>query len=622
MIGRIWEKSRKVLLLTLALMMALGMMRAVPVRAAEEKLAWNPILEYEAAGKLKLTNWKIDGEETAQVYFKVSAIYNGENRVTNIQGRTGMDIDPYGEDAQDPYSFSLQKYIYHSGTYTVTVWVENGNETRITEDATCEFPYTQPPKLDPITDVAWKNNAMGMITFTGLTDTTNVEGYEVALRRVKDDYTVWVDMIASNRSECDVSTHMVEAGVDYKVAVRVISSNLGANANSDETVSPERNLGQVASSNVESSIVAGLENNSNISGITNTSKTTDIINALENNVTSGKKGDVANALIGILKQNDNKKNLKVAMRAKKDMVALVDTIEKMKNATVTPTNNATGIASVTSVVGAGLNVTSGNATLTVQSSTQDNLQLDEELKKNAVEIILKDGSTEQTGALDIPVSVTITVPTGISRSGLVILHMGSNGAVEETLYPIDNGDGTVTFTVTHFSTFVFVGGEQSSSSGGDSENKKKDDEKRYGDVVAAQITSAAKGATVKTKDITALPNSVMKMLLKRNDVTLVMEYTYNGRDYTVTIPAGAAIDNDIPWYGPLYLAGYYGNGANMVAAAPAASVPASGSSYVVKRGDTMSRIAKANGMTLAQLIQKNPQIKNVRYIKVGQKINL
>ena len=44
--------------------------------------------------------------------------------------------------------------------------------------------------------------------------------------------------------------------------------------------------------------------------------------------------------------------------------------------------------------------------------------------------------------------------------------------------------------------------------------------------------------------------------------------------------------------------------------------------YVVKPGDTLSKIAKANGVSLAQLLQANPQIKDQNKIRVGQSINV
>ena len=83
----------------------------------------------------------------------------------------------------------------------------------------------------------------------------------------------------------------------------------------------------------------------------------------------------------------------------------------------------------------------------------------------------------------------------------------------------------------------------------------------YVENVGSEITEAKDGETVKItrdKNINALPNSLMKDLYKKKTVSLELEYTFEGKEYTVTIPAGAAEDNDIPWYGPLYLQMRYG----------------------------------------------------------------
>jgi hypothetical protein len=44
--------------------------------------------------------------------------------------------------------------------------------------------------------------------------------------------------------------------------------------------------------------------------------------------------------------------------------------------------------------------------------------------------------------------------------------------------------------------------------------------------------------------------------------------------------------------------------------------------YTIKAGDTLSKIAAQNGLTLAQLLQANPQISNPDRINVGDNINL
>lgn len=44
--------------------------------------------------------------------------------------------------------------------------------------------------------------------------------------------------------------------------------------------------------------------------------------------------------------------------------------------------------------------------------------------------------------------------------------------------------------------------------------------------------------------------------------------------------------------------------------------------YTVKKGDTLSKIAKDNGITLEQLKKLNPEIKDINKIRIGQKINI
>ncbi|MCM1542826.1 MAG: LysM domain-containing protein [Blautia sp.] len=139
---------------------------------------------------------------------------------------------------------------------------------------------------------------------------------------------------------------------------------------------------------------------------------------------------------------------------------------------------------------------------------------------------------------------------------------------------------------------------------------------RFENNLADQIETAASGSTIVMEEgISALSNSTMKELLAKGDVSLRMEFTYQDKEYVIIIPAGAALDNDIPWYGPLYLAQHFGNSAGTAATAGA------GGTYEVKSGDSLSRIAKENNMTLQQLLAKNPQIKDPNKIVVGQKIN-
>ncbi|MCM1342762.1 MAG: LysM domain-containing protein [Muribaculaceae bacterium] len=157
-----------------------------------------------------------------------------------------------------------------------------------------------------------------------------------------------------------------------------------------------------------------------------------------------------------------------------------------------------------------------------------------------------------------------------------------------------------------------TGSSSVSASAGSSDQEKT---VSYEDEVTEEIEAAPSGSTVVMDEgISALSNSVMKELAEKGDVSLRMEFTYQDKEYVIVIPAGAALDNDIPWYGPLYLAQHFGNRAGTAAAGE-------GGTYEVKSGDSLSRIARANNMTLQQLLAKNPQIKDPNKITVGQRIN-
>lgn len=153
-------------------------------------------------------------------------------------------------------------------------------------------------------------------------------------------------------------------------------------------------------------------------------------------------------------------------------------------------------------------------------------------------------------------------------------------------------------------------------------------------VLARDINSATAGGTVtidRRYNRQFLSNAEMKALLKKGTVALRMQYSYNGVEYDITIPAGAAINDNIPFYGPLYLASHFratknvvklnSNTVNTVTSGKAIKGVVTGK-YVVNRGDSLYRIARKFGTTIGDLRQKNPQIKNINVIRPGQEINI
>ena len=126
------------------------------------------------------------------------------------------------------------------------------------------------------------------------------------------------------------------------------------------------------------------------------------------------------------------------------------------------------------------------------------------------------------------------------------------------------------------------------------------------DFIRNVLTKAIESKNVKTvywDKGTALPYDIMKILEDNPDITLVFTYTYQGKNYKATIPGrNVKTDPKIPWYGPLYLNGYYG----VNASANANIKPMeTGAVYTVKKGDTLSAIARRLNTTVEYLVKVN-----------------
>ncbi len=80
-------------------------------------------------------------------------------------------------------------------------------------------------------------------------------------------------------------------------------------------------------------------------------------------------------------------------------------------------------------------------------------------KKNTmVQVDIKAINEDETelGTLKVPIAITVSIPSGIEPENFVILHYFADGSGYEILRPRINSDGTCTFIVTRFSTFIFV----------------------------------------------------------------------------------------------------------------------------------------------------------------------
>ncbi len=142
------------------------------------------------------------------------------------------------------------------------------------------------------------------------------------------------------------------------------------------------------------------------------------------------------------------------------------------------------------------------------------------------------------------------------------------------------------------------------------------------------VIAAGGKQTVYWSEGDALPFNIMKILQDHPQITLVFSYSYMGVNYRVAIPGSVAkAYPNIPWYGPLYLYGNYGmynedgsikDGA-VNPGVPGGVVDGTLRTYVIRRGDTLSRIARRLGTTVRRLVDLN-HIKNPNRIYAGHEL--
>lgn len=354
-----------------------------------------------------------------------------------------------------------------------------------------------------------------------------------------------------------------------------------------------------------------------------------------------------------------------------------------------------------SMVGAGLNADAGNISLDV-TVPEEKVDVSEVTYKNSVQLDIKlvnDGTSIHE--LTIPISITMPIPAGLDVSRLVILHYHEDGSVE-TVAPKNNGDGTITFTVKSFSTFVFAEAatwepeepEAPTTSGGGGCNKPVSVD---WNAAAAKIDATESGnVNVVTGEKMEVQQNVLSKIVGK-DVTLAM-HTGTGLAFSVSGKNLAADCGDLFMYvdesayiegnakqevlaGTLYsrsfgiekkagngigvalhvsvgeeFAGKYANlyrfddnagklqlvgvfritenGQAMfglpsggkyvltVTEKAGGTVVSIGGGYTVVSGDTLSKIAAANGVSVQALLAANPQIKDANMIYSGQVIQI
>ncbi len=252
---------------------------------------------------------------------------------------------------------------------------------------------------------------------------------------------------------------------------------------------------------------------------------------------------------------------------------------------------------------------------------------------------------EEKHQLDSEATISLNV-SGLTGSEVEIVHQKGSGEYE--IIPATYSNGVVTFLADSFSKFAIV-----SKGAAPEPNPEPTPDNNDGDGVKPDINSSNSGGLgipldpyVLLTDIAKAPvgstitidrrynrqfltNAEMKALLKNKTVSIRMQYEYKGIEYDITIPAGAALDNDIPIYGPLCIARFFPATKVFTDAPSEKEIPNVPSEeavapevrkYIVQRGDSLSKIARKVGISLEELRSKNPQVGRGNLIFPGQEI--
>ena len=112
-------------------------------------------------------------------------------------------------------------------------------------------------------------------------------------------------------------------------------------------------------------------------------------------------------------------------------------------------------ATKVSVVGLALNGRGAMETLELSFAEPEKKADVDKKYENAVQLdislMVDDYALEN---LSVPVTITMPIPTGVAKENLVILHYHGSAKEPVVIVPTVNEDGTMTFIVDGFSTFV------------------------------------------------------------------------------------------------------------------------------------------------------------------------
>lgn len=421
--------------------------------AEERKLDTPTGLSWTTGSDGYLTaHWNaVDGTQDTKIVYNVEIYYEGG--ISPIMAMSTYDT-----------SLSITQEHLLGGDHQFRVRANGGAYSELS-------PVFTVKKVPNVTGVKWNMDVPGyaIVTWNAITDMPVV--YELELYRLDADIYMAVSGITENKYYFDIDD--LAAG-EYWIHIRAREIGGQGRVGYFQMYSSKDEICEVKKDDTSEDIVI------TPAACVSFDKIADIKKSLDSTIRDNTKAADA---VESIKNSQNNKQLGAAMQQDSSVAELMSSLEKdylkENNITVsqnieTKVNNFMDPSAI-SVVGAGLNVESGNVTLDVsvpdkridlgkRYSNYNNLQF---------EIKLVGDNLAEHGKLAVPVVITMPVPTGLTLKNLEIIHCKSDGTYER-ISPRNNGDGTISFAVTEFSTFAFVSPTETTNAD-DSDNDDSDD---------------------------------------------------------------------------------------------------------------------------------------------------
>lgn len=359
-------------------------------------------------------------------------------------------IEEFGlstHEGEETTSWDFAGDIEKSGSYQFKVRASNDYDPDLTEASdwisSAVKEYTRPEAQLGTTRGYWDTTKPGIFHFSGVKDAFIYE-FSVYYKQAIDSDMRRVNIRIGHRNGDTSGKDLTEDFTNvigrngeglYAVKIRALSSDLDTIANGKT---------------------------GDLSEFYNTSDTSATVNK---ELSEALKNTSASDALETIKNKVSKDSLKTAMQTDSTTQKLINDLEKRytqeKKISVQDPEVSEDAASYVdaqkiAMVGAGLNAAEGsNVQLTVGIPQKQEYISDKHYKNTvqlAIELKNNDTSVHE---LAVPITITMPIPAGLDENRLAILHYHENGSVESVTLK-NNGDGTVTFTVTNFSTFVFA----------------------------------------------------------------------------------------------------------------------------------------------------------------------